>query len=77
MTYDNTNQPLGLSDDDLSTLDALDKLSLIKAAVTEAVSRMMPDGPDLTTEERVLIRDYRAWKQSVKSVSGVFHWRRP
>lgn len=76
MTYDNTNQPLGLSDDDLSNLDAIDKLSQLQAIVAEAVKNM-PTGPDLTVEETVLIRDYRAWKKSVKSATGVFHWRRP
>ena len=76
MTYDNTNQPVGLSDEDISNLDALDKLSQLQALVAEAV-KGMPTGPDLTAEELVLIRDYRAWKKSVKSAGGVFHWRRP
>jgi hypothetical protein len=76
MTYDNTNMPVGLSDDDISNLDAMTKLSQLRALVAETVQHM-PTGPDLTTEETALIRDYRAWKKSVKSVSGVFHWRRP
>jgi hypothetical protein len=76
MTYDNLNQPIGLSDDDLATLDALDKMSVLQGAVAEAVKNMTI-GPELTAEETALIHDYRAWKRSVKSASGVFHWRRP
>ena len=78
--YDNANMPLGgdlggLTDDDISNLDAVDKLSLLKQAAAEA-AKAMSTGPDLTTEELALIADYREWKKSPKCASGVFHWRR-
>ncbi len=76
MSYDNVNMPIPLTDDDLANLDAIDKVSVLQKLVAEAVANMSI-GPDLTTEEQILIRDYRAWKKSVKSASGVFHWRKP
>ena len=66
----------GLTDEDISNLDAVDKMSILKQLVSQAISAM-PTGPDLTAEETVLIADYRRWKKSVKSASGVFHWRKP
>lgn len=67
----------GLTDEQIQALDALDKYSLIQDLVTRLVNnRMAGAGSGISADELVLLADYRRWKESPQSASGVFHWRR-
>ena len=65
----------GLTDEQIAGMDAIEKASVLRQLVAQAVEAYQGQ-PELSAEEIRLLMDYREWKKSVKAVSGVFHWRR-
>jgi hypothetical protein len=65
----------GLSDEQIAGLDAIEKAQVIRDLVAQAVENAGLS-MQLSDEEEVLVKAYREWKDSKKSISGVFHFRR-
>jgi hypothetical protein len=65
----------GLTDKQIANLDAIEKASVLRQLVADAVETFQGQ-PELSEEEIRLLMDYRAWRSSAKSVGGIFHWRR-
>jgi len=51
---------------------------ILRASVREAFEKVKEEGKldSLSPDEVCLLRDYRLWKLSFNSVSGVFHWKK-
>jgi hypothetical protein len=73
--HDAVSSELNITDAQLQLLSAIDKVKLIKALVQRAVENMI--GLNLTWDEKVIVIEYREWRDSPQSVSGVFHVRVP
>ena len=70
---DTAGAQIEITDAELRALSALDKVSIMKKAISQAVENIL--GLDLKWHEKVLIIAYRDWLESPKSASGVFHYR--
>jgi CRISPR/Cas system-associated protein Cas10 (large subunit of type III CRISPR-Cas system) len=73
--HDAVSQELGVTDAQLQLLSAIDKARLLKALVHNAVENIL--GLNLTWDEKVVVLAFREWRDSSKSVSGVFHCKAP